>query len=358
MHRRVFSGRLRKEYALDAMRLLCAFLLLATSAVFAQSVAGKQRIRGVQSDPNCSDVPLQQSATLGEVLKAACISAETILESSIDPSTPISSYAVLNARGEFLIAYYDVPPDSNGIKTPLHLIHLIRSSKQWRRSDLLTSESSSSMFQPSCLGEAVAIHRVRLSFVVITHVTPSVSCMLVVDGELNVKETRYGLWVAGFSSGEIVYEQNRLQPASPHPLMLALFDVESRTETAIYPPGTDPLRKEYADKLSRLDPSDRCQGLNCALFPELFEGHLMEVATNDQTHAFAFLAEFSPEGHVPAEKVKESEVKARVVYVYQLSGPSQIEEREFPEDEIKSRFGTTQLNELLTSRMLVRVFDR
>ena len=336
------------------MRLFLSFLLLATSAVFAQSVAGRQSAR---DDSNCSDVPLQQSATIGDALKAACVPAERIVRSPVPPETRISGYAMLNTKTEFFIAYYESFAGSNEVQPPLHLIHYNRRFMRWQHSSFLEGESQSGTLQPSCVGPAVAVHRVGLFVLVTTDLSPSASCTLVLDNELRLLDKRYGWMVAGFAPGQIVYEHNTIHFAPTHPLVLSLYDAESQTETPIYPPDSDLLRKAYIDQLRQLDPADRCRGSNCAAFPEQFESTLMDIASNERTHSFAFLAEFTPTGYVPSEKVKDSEVRGKVVYVYQLSGDS-LDEREFPAEEIKSRFGTEQLNSLLEPNMLRRIFDR
>jgi hypothetical protein len=337
------------------MRVFCALLLLMVSPVFAQSVASKP---SAQDDSACSDVPLQQSATVGDALKAACVPAERIARSPVPPETRISSYAMLNTKTEFFIAYYEPSTDSNEAEPPLHLIHYSRRFMRWQHSRFLDGESQSgTLLQPSCVGPAAAVHRVGLFVLVTTDLNPSASCTLVLDNELRLLDKRFGWMVAGFAPGQIVYEHNTIQFAPTHPLTLSLYDAESRTETQVYPPDSDLLRKTYIEQLRQLDPSDRCRGLNCAAFPEQFESTLMDIASNERTHSFAFLAEFTPSGYVPSERVKDSEVRGKVVYVYQLSGDS-VDEREFPAEEIKSRFGTEQLNSLLEPNMLRRIFDR
>ena len=350
MHRQAFSKRPAKEYARGAMPVFCVFLLLTASAGFAQTVAGK---KGAQDMPSCSDVPLQQSVTLGDVLKAACVPDEVIAPAQIPIEAAITSYAVLNSKQELIIAYYESSPDSE-LKPPIHVLQFIK-PRHWQRNELLAGQLEPK--QSVCLGAIVSIHRVGTFITVGTHMTPSAECTLVLDGELKIEDIRYGRMVAGFAPGKIVYEHNPIHFAPTHPLVLSLYDAESQTETPVYPPDSDLLRKAYIEQLRQLDPSDRCRGPGCAAFPEQFESTLMDIASDDRTHSFAFLAEFTPTGYVPTERVKGSEVRGKVIYVYQISGDS-LDEREFPAEEMKSRFGTEQLNGLLEPNMLRRIFDR
>ena len=181
--------------------------------------------------------------------------------------------------------------------------------------------------------------------------------MLVVSQQLKVKDVRLGWFVAGFSNGTVIYEHSMVHFAPTHPLVLALYAPRDKSETKLYPPDQDSLRSDFIDKLKNLSSFDRCQGSNCAVLPEQFESYRGDTAVDDKTHSFAFVAQYSPVGFIPADKIQESDLNQNVVYVFRFIGDG-VDHVEFPQSEMKSRYGTEQLNELLTPHALLRLFDQ
>jgi len=62
------------------------------------------RAASEQSAANCSNLVLDQGATLADVFKAACIPDRMMTRSALDIRALISSYVVLNTSMEFVIA--------------------------------------------------------------------------------------------------------------------------------------------------------------------------------------------------------------------------------------------------------------
>jgi membrane-bound lytic murein transglycosylase len=102
---------------------------------------------------------------------------------------------------------------------------------------------------------------------------------------------------------------------------------------------------------------DRCTGENCAADAEKFESDLSESASNDRTNSFAFIAQYSPVGFVRADEVDSPELNKKIVYVYRMTRDS-IDHTEFPADEMKSRYGTDNLGDLLVWNTLMHVLER
>jgi hypothetical protein len=146
--------------------------------------------------------------------------------------------------------------------------------------------------------------------------------------------------------------------APTHPLVLSLYVPRDKSETKLYPPDQDSFRSDFIDKLKNLSSFDRCQGPNCAfLLPEQFESSRGDTAVDDKTHAFAFVTQYSPVGFIPADKVQDSDLNQNVVYVFRFIGDA-VDHVEFPQSEMKSRYGTEQLNEPLKLSTLLRIFDQ
>ena len=330
-----------QEYAVlrVAMRFVLAILVFLARAAFAQS------------DVGCSNMVLDQSATLAEVFKAACIDERMARRSSLDLSTQITSYAVLNSPTEFVIAYYVRATDSDLLRPPLHVVRYDRRGQRWYQNDLF-KDAQPSMFQTPCMGAAVSVHRLGSFMLVGTHITPDAECMQVLDHELKLKDTRYG-WYLTAVSGKVVYEHNTIHFAPTHPMVLSLYDPGTKAETAIYPLHSDSQRDEFIDQLKRLAGFERCQGPNCSALPEKFGSSVLEIVSNEGTRSFAFIAEFEPDGYV--RDPQNSDLNAKVLYVCRVTADG-IEQREFPAEEMKSRFGTEQVNELLVRNVLMRVF--
>jgi len=321
------------------MRSVLMVLLLLARAACEQSAAGR------------SNLVLDQAATLADVFKAACIPDRMMTRSALDLQAPITSYAVLNTSMEFVIAYYEGVARSDVPRPALHLVRYERRSQRWYQNDLF-KDAQSAVFQTLCMGPAVSVHRAGLFILVGTDINPSAQCLQVLDSELKLKDTRYGWFIASVGN-KIVYEHNTVHLAPTHPLVLSLYDPATAADTAIYPLPSDHEREQFIDQLRHLVAFERCEGPNCSVLPEQFESTVTEAVSNDRTGSFAFIAEFSPVGYV--RDVSQSELDAKVLYVYRFAR-SGVEHREFPVSEMKSRFGTEQVNELLTLSMLVRVF--
>jgi hypothetical protein len=328
------------------MRSLFGFLLLLTCAAFGQQ------------DSSCAGTTIGESASLGNVLKAACISPEDIAQSQSKLDSQITSFAVLNTSYEFVIAYYERQENSDVLTPPLHVLRFLRKAKRWIQADLLGSNNSSGMLpDAACEGSAVAVHRAGGFLYVGLHLNPSAECTLVLDSKLDVKRILFGWYVAGFQNGKVVYEHNTTHFAPTHPLVVSVYDPGAAKDTQLYPQPSDPYRSDFVDQLQHIMGVDRCTTENCASDPEKFESELGESASNDRTNSFAFIAQYSPVGFVRADEVDSPELNKKIVYIYRITRDS-IEHAEFPADEMKSRYGTENLNDLLAWNTLMHVLAR
>jgi hypothetical protein len=296
------------------------------------------------------------------VLEAFCIPVP-----ALDVNASIQ-YGAYNSPSEFVLAYNQVT-SSNTLEQPLRILHYDKQARKWDKTEFsdLRTEILPGLTGP-CLGSAGGVQKVGALFYVSIELSPSAGCQLVVSDDLKFKTVLSGWVEAIFSSGAVVLEGGMRHFAPTHPLRLSLFDPRNATATSIYPPPSDPFRAAYIQRLgTKISQSDRCQGENCESDPAQFDnelGSLCEptgrckaaIEVNEETGSLAFLVTFSPIGFISFDKLKSStEWNEQVVYVYRLF-PGPIAQREFLSSDMKARFGTTSLDELLMPEMLARIF--
>jgi hypothetical protein len=341
-------------------RLLLMAAIVTVFACHAYAQVPTERCSGYVSD----GAPYKLRA----VLEAFCISVPTGTTFELDTSVQYGAY---DSPSEFLLAYNRVT-SSNAVE-PLPL-QIMRYDKQSRK--LATAELSDFRTEilpglvDQCRGSAGGAQKVGALFYVGIELSPSAQCQLVISEDLKLKTVLSGWPLASFSTGAVVLEGSMVHFAPTHPLRLSLFDARSATATSIYPPPSDPLRAAYIQRLgTKISQSDRCQGENCEPVPEQFDNELgarcessgkcqPAIAVNEKTGSLAFLVKFSPIGFISFDKLKGStEWDEQVIYVYQLL-PGPVAHREFLSSDLKVRFGTTSLDDILTPEMLTRVFAK
>jgi hypothetical protein len=314
--------------------------------------------------PQCSGVVTESTPQIQDVLKAACVPFPQ--NPSVDTGLAITSYEVLSRPSQFVLAYY-VATGSDRLEPPLRLLRYDKLTGKWNTAEFsdIETDAGPDLHAP-CLGSAVGITEAGSMLYVGTHLSPSAECLLVLSRDLELKKTLYGWPVASFSSGAIVLQKSMVHFAPTHPLELSVFNPSSGTLTPIYPPLSDRFRAEYVRRLQAdISPSDRCVGENCEIDAERFDiefscitsGCKSQVATNEETGALAFVAQFSPFGFLRFDIVKSSpEWSEQVVYVYRIF-PGPIEYRSFRPSDMKDHFGITSLDALLSPEGLKRVFQ-
>jgi hypothetical protein len=187
----------------------------------------------------------------------------------------------------------------------------------------------------------------------------------VLSSDLKLRDNLYGWVLASFRSGTVVFQGSVVHFAPTHPLQLSLYDPQRRLVMQIYPPPRDELLAAYIRRLQKVPASERCHGSNCydAPDPDELEASVgtmsgetskLAIAVNEETHALAFLATYSPRGFVSSETEDLPEWRERVVHVYRLSGG--ISHREFPLEKMQKRYGVARLDDLLNPEMMRRLF--
>jgi len=303
---------------------------------------------------------------LRAVLEAFCIPVPTTFD--VDVSI---EYGAHNSPNEFFLAYNRVTSSNTLEPQRLRIMRYDKQARKWATAELsdFRTEILPGLVGP-CLGSAGGVRKVGALFYVSIELSPSAGCQLVVSDDLKLKTVLSGWLVATFSSGAVVLEGSTRHFAPTHPLRLSLFDPRSASPTTIYPPPPDPLRAAYIQRLNtEISQSDRCHGDNCESNAEQFDndlgsncessGHCQPaIAVNDKTGSLAFRVKFSPTGFISFDLLKGlTGWDKEVIYVYRLF-PGPVAHREFLSSDIEARFGTSSLDEILTSEMLARIFAK
>jgi hypothetical protein len=302
------------------------------------------------------------------VLEAFCMPVPTGTTFDLDASIQYGTY---NSPNEFLLAYSRVTSSNTLELQPLRVMRYDKQARKWATaefSDFRTEILPG--FIDRCLGSVGGVQKLGDFFYVSIELSPSAGCQLVVSGDLRLTTVLSGWLVATFSSGAVVLEGSMVHFAPTHPLRLSLFDPRNATQTTIYPPPSDPFRAAYIQRLrTKISQSDRCHGENCESNPERFDNELGSrcdssgpcqpaMALNEKTGALAFIVQFSAIGFISSDKLKDStEWNEQVIYVYRLF-PGPLAHREFLSSDMKARFSTTSLDEILTPEMLARIFAK
>lgn len=290
---------------------------------------------------------------LGSVLEAFCIPAPT----DVDLNMPIQ-YGAYNGKTEFVLALQRMSTSNSLAPNSVQIMRYDKQAKAWTRTELVGFKTEVLPgFVSSCLGAAGGVEKFGELFYVSIELSPSAVCQLVVSEDLKLRAVLSGWPVAHYPSGAVVLQGSMVHFVPTHPLRLSFFDPQNAVPVTIYPPVSDQLRSAYINRLrTQLPQADRCQAENCESDPAQFEGELGSIAVDEKTGSLAFVVKFSPIGFISFEKLEHSpEWFEEVVYLYRLS-PGPVIHREFLAAEMKSRYGTNSLDELLKPDMLARIF--
>ena len=299
----------------------------------------------------------QQNQTLVDVFKQNSI---PFPPSAVpDLNAPITSYATLNDDQEFLIAYYFVAPQ-NELRFPLRLTRFDKQAGTWQHvslTDLKVKgfQGTKEEGQADCIGSVLSVERNGEWYYLNLHWNPSAGCLLILKHDLAVSQTLTGSVAAFFKSGILVYDGNMVHFASVHPTTLLLYDPVTHKTQRLYPQKDDPFRDAFSVRLERVIDQKQCAENNWSCKPDEFTTDISyPIEVNDETNSLAFRIAFETEGSLTRERAESSgKWDDHYVYVYQLDPPRW---REFSAYDLKPKFGTESLKDLLTPEKLRQVF--
>jgi hypothetical protein len=302
------------------------------------------------------EAPAQQNPTLAEVLEENSI---PLPPTSIPHlTTRITSFAISNDDREFLIAYYLDHPNFE-LREPLLVTRCKKNSKQWRHVEFFEKQLAvRDMKNESgvpCLGSALRAQQAGGRYYLQLHWNPSAGCFIVLNEDLSLRDARTGGVDAFFASGLAIGSGNTIHFADVHPETLFVYDPEKRTSQPIYPQKLDPLRKNFSARLAKVISDDRCRERNWACDPSQFSSVLSSLIVNDENQSLAFQTTFEPEGFIDRDEAEDSGLwdDDDYVYIYQLKP---FRWREFSVYDLKPKFGTDSIMELLSPANLKKVF--
>ncbi|HXZ81855.1 MAG TPA: hypothetical protein VEG30_18145 [Terriglobales bacterium] len=273
----------------------------------------------------------------------------------------ITSYDVLNDDREFLIAYYMVDTaDENALRPPLFLTRFDKKTQEWQHV-AITGQKSEGLpdrpeLQDDCLGSVLRAEHHNSWYYLNLHWNPSAGCLLILNEDLSVSHTLPGGSAGFFQTGLLVYSGNMVHFADVHPETLWLYDPATHKSEQLYPQKNDPLRGAFSTRLEKVIDEKRCMHNNWGCDPDRFTSDLVyPIEVNDQTQSLAFHVRFEPEGFLPREEAEDSGQwdDDDYVYIYRLSP---LRWRGFSIYDLKPKFGTDSLSELLTPAKLKQVF--
>ena len=301
-------------------------------------------------------IAAEQNETLAEALRRESIPFPPVSIPHLD--SQITSYATLNDDQEFLIAYY-LLARRNELRTPLFVTGFNKKTGRWRHKSLAdikvkAFEERPEELEADCLGSVLSIQRSRGRFYLDLHLSPSAGCLLILSRDLDVWQALGGWTNAFFKSGLLVFSGNMVHFACVHPGTLFLYDPAERKSEQIYPPKNDRLRNAYSARLEKVISPEQCAQSNCACDPQTFTSNPGSISVDDQTRSLAFRVDFEPDGFLTKEEQDDgSWDDDHYVYIYQLN-PRRW--RAFSIYDLKPKFGTDSLPELLTPAKLEEIF--
>ena len=299
----------------------------------------------------------QPNPTLADVLRH-----ESVLPPVTIPhlDSRITSYATLNNDQEFLIAYYLDNP-RNELRFPLLVTSLDKHSGKWRHAELTgikvqVFEGADHQIQDDCLGSVLDTSRHGDEYFLNLHFNPSAGCLLILNRDLTVRHTLAGWPVAFFKSGAFAWISDMVHFSDVHAQTLFLYDPATDKSQQIYPQKNDPIRDDFSTRLEKAINKKQCTENNWACEPNQFTTEIESVEVNDESHALGFHAAFETEGFLAREETDDSGQWHDDDYVY-LFQFNPLRWREFSIYDLRPKFGTDSLKELLTPETLKRVFS-
>ena len=231
--------------------------------------------------------------TLRDVLKGSGL--PTTGRTAADLDRKITSYATFDAPEEFVIGYY--PDDGSGLLGETLYVDLYRKlQSQWvtrRFGRNAEGGDNQSLFSGSVIGIAKSGDYILLN----THLNPSASLTLVVDKDLNYRDTIFGWAVAIFPDGLVAYQHSEVHFAPTHYVEMSVYDPRSKKRWQIYPRKPyQPVRQQHVEKVRaayQKRGEEWFKKNNHHMNPELFDTFLQgEVAADGATHSLAFVIAF------------------------------------------------------------------
>lgn len=272
---------------------------------------------------------------------------------------PAKTLMPLETDDEFALAYRLAHADG-GLYGPIQFIRYDKHTDRWAS---LTVDQPKFRFQGEmevpCAGMVGGLKYEHSRYFISVELTPSAGCEIILNNggsDMSVEAVLDG-WMEGFlSPATVLYGGNMIHFADVHPETLWTYDLGSQKTTQIYPQPSDSFRRDFATKLEKIINEDLCRENNWACEPDRFTTDIdSPITINRQTKSIAFGARFEPEGFMDRDKAEDSGLfdDDHYVYIFQLQP---FGWREFSIYDLKPKFGTDSLQQLISPKMIGKVF--
>jgi hypothetical protein len=215
-------------------------------------------------------------------------------------------------EGRTVLAYQETEGDS--LVGPLHLARFGPGNNHADRRDLPIKPDE------NCYGSLLGISFLHDLTMIDMHISPSASCLLVLDDRFQIVRKLFGFDWHEVSPYQVAIIEDMIHFAPVHPVRLLIDNLLHFGSIEVYPPKNDPLRKQFIAENSKHMPSDEiCRLSDDPCAPEEFDEDIMTFAT-DGKGRFAFLASLNAM-HSPAkDQPLESVWTQTGLYIYQRDG--------------------------------------
>ena len=219
-----------------------------------------------------------RAQTLREILRANSIPEKSFTSSELDGNVNAAAAA---KRDRVLVVYMRVDKNNMFTGDP-QLVQFSRDSGDVVRTEIKPEDTN------LCCGSPLGIDFFGEYVVLSFHFNPSASTMLVLDKNLKLVTTLYGIDVREVLPGQLVFIEDMIHFAPVHPERLELADLRSGKRVELYPPQGDAMREAFAQEHARRMPAANvCAQMNDPCRPELYDEDI-EFADNDRGGNFAF----------------------------------------------------------------------
>jgi len=298
------------------------------------------------------------SETLREALAAKHLPLDAAKLVNLDKN--ITSGAELDDADQFVIAYY-IDDGTNALNLPLYLDRFDRKQGVWKSATLAEAQTESQGFDVQCLGSILGIIAIGNRFYLDTHINPSAGCTLVLSREMKVEASLYGWLLGRLDADTIVYHRSEIHFAPVHPAEIAVYDLRSKRDVTVFPPKPEsPIRQARIEQLKAFYKGNEewCSKNNDPCDPAYFDSALEgKVATNEKEQALAFVISYEQIQYVQGDVQKPSGPKD-VLYVFRgVGSEAKLGYREMLLNEAKARFGDINLEGLLQTEVLGKIFS-
>lgn len=223
-----------------------------------------------------------------------------------DLESPVWSSAFLNDSGQKYLAYL-LSPHSGGAED-LYLVRFDSTNGKLLKSTVHEIEP--------CSGALGDMTKIDDYFLVPTNISPSASCLLVLNKNLAQTQILNGFGPNRVGQNQIIFTESMIHFAPVHPERLKFADLRRGATTELYPPKGDPLRAKLARENAKHMPSHQvCMQMNNACDPKLFDESINNFTTDGQDR-FALLITQSASYAVPPGEPAAKSGPQWVIYIY------------------------------------------